>query len=64
MTFKVFKQSGNDVIFNLDKIIFIRKDEISGKTVIYSTTHSNEVDEPFEEVKRLLGAGRQKEVGY
>lgn len=64
MVFKVFKQSGKDVIFNLDNIVFIRTDEVSRKTVIYSTSHSNEVDASLEEVKKILGTGPKKDIGF
>jgi hypothetical protein len=64
MIFKVFKQTGKEIIINLDKIVFISKDESSNKTIIYSTTHSNVVDEAFEEVRKMLGAGPSKEMGY
>jgi uncharacterized protein YlzI (FlbEa/FlbD family) len=64
MIFKVFKQQGKEVILNLDKIVFINTDATSKGTIIYSTTHTNVVDESFEEVKKMLGAGQSKEMGY
>jgi hypothetical protein len=62
MVFKVFKQMDKDVIINIDQIVFVRVDEVSRKTVIYSTTHFNEVDASLEEVKAILGAVPKKEV--
>lgn len=64
MIFKVFKQKGKELIINLDKIVFISTDESTKGTIIYSTTHSNVVDESFEKVKEMLGAGQSKEMGY
>lgn len=64
MMFKVFKQMGKEIILNLDKIVFISTDVSTEGTIIYSTTHSNVVDESFEEVRKILGAGQSKEMGY
>ena len=64
MVFKVFKQGGKDVIFNLENIVFIRVDEATKKTIIFSTTHSNEVDASLEDVKKILGAKPMKEIGF
>lgn len=64
MVFKVFKQTGKAIIINLDKVVFISKDPSTQGTIIYSTTHSNVVDESFEEVRKMLGAGPAKEMGY
>lgn len=62
MLFKIFKQNGKDVIINLDNIISIKTDETSKKTVIYSSTQTNEIDESFEDIKYLFGVGPKKEV--
>jgi hypothetical protein len=64
MVFKVFKQMGKEIIINLEEIVFISTDASTKGTIIYSTTHSNVVDESFEEVKKMLGAGPAKEMGY
>jgi len=64
MVFKVFKQAGKEVIFNLDNIVFIKMDEATKKTVIFSNTHSNEVDVSLEEIKEILGAKPMKEIGF
>jgi prefoldin subunit 5 len=64
MLFKVFKQKGNEIIINLDNIVFINRDSSTKGTIIYSVTHSNVVDESFEEVKKMLGSGPAKEMGY
>jgi prefoldin subunit 5 len=64
MIFKIFKQSGKEILVNLDNIVFVTTDAVSKKTVIYSITHSNEVDESFEQVKKMLGTGPKKEVGF
>lgn len=64
MIFKVFKQMGKEIIINLDNIVFIGTDASTKGTIIYSATHSNVVDESFEEVKKILGAGRAREVGF
>lgn len=64
MVFKVFKQMGKEIIINLDKIVFISTDPSTHGTIIYSTTHSNVVDESFEDVRKMLGAGGGKEMGY
>ena len=62
MTFRVFKQSGKDVIINLENIVAIKADEATKKTVIYSTNQVNEVDETLEEIKVLFGVGPKREV--
>jgi hypothetical protein len=62
MLFKIFKQNGKEVIINIDNIVSIKADETSGKTVIQSVNHTNEVDEPFEEVKKIFGVGPKKEI--
>jgi hypothetical protein len=62
MIFKVFKQMGKDVIINIDQIVTVKVDEVSQKTVIYSTTHFTEVDASLDEVKIVLGIGPKKEV--
>ena len=62
MAFKVFKQKGKDVILNIDKIVSIKADETTGKTIIYSTNQTNEVDGSIEEITVLLGIGPKKEV--
>jgi len=62
MLFKIFKQNGKDIIINLDNIISIKFDETSKKTVIHSISQSNEVDEPFEEIKTIFGVRPKKEV--
>lgn len=64
MVFKTFKQAGREIIINLENVVFISMDTTSNKTIIYSTTHTNEVDVTFEEVKKMLGAARGKEVGF
>ena len=64
MVFKIFKQKGKDIIINLDNVVFIGTDDSTSGTVIYSTDHSNVVDESFEEVKKILGVGQSREVGY
>jgi uncharacterized protein YlzI (FlbEa/FlbD family) len=64
MVFKVFKQTGKEIIINIDKIVFISTDPSTNGTIIYSSTHSNIVDESFEEVRKMLGAGPGKEMGY
>lgn len=55
---------GKEIIINLDNIVFIGTDASTKGTIIYSATHSNVVDESFEEVKKILGAGRAREVGF
>lgn len=62
MTFKVFNQQGKDLIINLDQIVCVKVDEVSKKTVIYSTAHTDEVDATLEEIKALLGVGPKKEI--
>jgi hypothetical protein len=62
MAFKVFKQMGRDVIINIENIVSIKANEISRKTVIYSTTEFNEVDESLEEIKVIFGVGPKKEI--
>jgi hypothetical protein len=62
MFFKIFKQNGKDVIINLNNIISIKYDETSKKTVIYSISQSNEVDETFEEIKAIFGVKPKREV--
>jgi hypothetical protein len=62
MIFKIFKNTGKDVIINIDNIISIKTDETSGKTIIYSISQSNEVDESLEEIKGIFGVGSKKEV--
>ncbi len=62
MAFKVFKQKGKDVILNIDKIVSIKADDVTGKTIIYSTNQTNEVDGSLEEITVLLGIGPKKEV--
>lgn len=62
MAFKVFKQKGKDVIINIDKIVSIKADDATGKTIIYSTNQTNEVDGSIEEITVLLGIGPKKEV--
>lgn len=62
MAFKVFKQKGKDVILNIEKIVSIKADEPTGKTIIYSTNQTNEVDGSLEEITVLLGIGPKKEV--
>lgn len=62
MAFKVFKQKGKDVILNIDKIVSIKADDTTGKTIIYSTNQTNEVDGSIEEITVLLGIGPKKEV--
>jgi exosome complex RNA-binding protein Rrp4 len=64
MIFKVFKQMGKDVIINLNNIVFVKSDEVTKKTIIYSTTYSNEVDASFEEVLKILGAAPKKDIGF
>ncbi len=64
MVFKIFKQKGKDIIINLENIVFIGTDDSTSGTVIYSTDHSNVVDESFEEVKKILGVGQSREMGY
>ncbi len=64
MVFKIFKQKGKDIIINLDNVVFIGTDDSTSGTVIYSTDHSNVVDESFEEVKKILGVGQSREMGY
>lgn len=64
MVFKVFRQLGKEIIINLDNIVFISTDLSTKGTIIYSITHSNVVDETFEEVRKMLGAGPAKEMGY
>lgn len=62
MTLKIFKQSGKDVIINIDNIVSIKADETSGKTVIFSVGQTNKVDLSIEEVKVMLGIGLKKEI--
>jgi hypothetical protein len=62
MIFKIFRNTGKDVIINIDNIISIKTDETSGKTIIYSISQSNEVDESLEEIKGIFGVGSKKEV--
>ncbi len=62
MFFKIFKQNGKDIIINFDNIVSIKFDETSKKTIIYSVSQSNEVDETFEEIKTILGVRPKKEV--
>lgn len=62
MIFKIFKNTGKDVIINIDNIISIKTDETLGKTIIYSISQSNEVDESLEEIKGIFGVGSKKEV--
>jgi hypothetical protein len=62
MIFKIFKNTGKDIIINIDNIISIKTDETSGKTIIYSISQSNEVDESLEEIKGIFGVGSKKEV--
>jgi hypothetical protein len=62
MTFRVFKQKGKDVIINLENIVSIKTDEVTQKSVIYSTTQVNEVDESLEEIKVVFGVGPKREV--
>jgi hypothetical protein len=62
MAFKVFKQKGKDVILNIEKIVSIKADDTTGKTIIYSTNQTNEVDGSLEEITVLLGMGPKKEV--
>lgn len=62
MTFRVFKQKGKDVIINLENIVSIKADEATQKSVIYSTTQVNEVDESLEEIKVIFGVGPKREV--
>lgn len=62
MAFKVFKQQGKEIIINLDQIVFVKADEVSKKTVIYSTAHTNEIDATLEEIKTLLGVAPKKEI--
>jgi hypothetical protein len=62
MIFKIFKNTGEDIIINIDNIISIKTDETSGKTIIYSISQSNEVDESLEEIKGIFGVGSKKEV--
>ncbi len=62
MAFKVFKQKGKDVILNIEKIVSIKADDATGKTIIYSTNQTNEVDGSLEEITALLGIGPKKEV--
>jgi hypothetical protein len=62
MALKIFRQSGKDIIINIDNIVSIKADETSGKTIIYSVGQTNEIDMPFEEVKVLLGIGVKKEI--
>jgi hypothetical protein len=62
MIFKIFKNTGEDIIINIDNIISIKTDETSGKTIIYSISQSNEVDESLEEIEGIFGVGSKKEV--
>ncbi len=62
MLFKIFKQNGKDIIINLDNIVSIKFDETLKKTVIQSISQSNEVDETFDEIKRIFGVGPKREV--
>ena len=62
MLFKIFKQNGKEVIINLDNIISIKVDETSKKVVIHSISQSNEVDESFDEIKKIFGVAPKREV--
>lgn len=62
MLYKIFKQKGKDVIINIDNIVSIKTDEKSGKTLIHSIGQSNEVDEPFDEIKLIFGVGPKKQI--
>lgn len=63
MAFKVFKQMGKDVIINIENIVYIKVDDVSKKSVVYSTTLINEVDESLEEIEVMLGIGPKKITG-
>jgi len=60
--FKIFKQSGKDVLLNIENIVSVRADETTGKIVINSVGETNEVDGSLDEIKVMLGIGPKKEV--
>jgi hypothetical protein len=62
MMFKIFKQSGKDVLLNIENIVSVRADETTGKIVINSVGETNEVDGSLDEIKVMLGIGPKKEV--
>jgi|BarGraIncu01122A_1022018.scaffolds.fasta_scaffold334344_1 hypothetical protein len=62
MLFKLFKQNGKDIIVSFENIVSIKFDETSKKTVIHSISHSNEVDESFDEIKTIFGVRPKKEI--
>jgi hypothetical protein len=61
MLFKIFKQKRKDIIINIDNIISIKMDE-TGNTIIQSIGQTNEVDNPFDEVKLIFGVGPKTQV--
>jgi len=62
MGLRIFRQNGKEILINIDNVLSVRVDETTGKTTFYSSTQSYEVDESFEEVKLILGAGPKKEI--
>lgn len=62
MLFKIFKQSGKDIIININNILSIKADDESGKMVIHSIGQSYQVDESLEDLKKIVGAGVKKEI--
>ena len=62
MLFKIFKQNGKELIINLDNIMSIKVDETSKKVVIHSISQANEVDESFDEIKKIFGVAPKREV--
>jgi hypothetical protein len=62
MLFKTFKQNGKDILINISNVISVKYDDASGKMVIYSIGQSDQVDESFDELKKIFGAGPKKEI--
>jgi len=60
MNSKVFRINGEDMIVNIDNIVYVQTDPNVGKNVIYCTTHFLTVDDTMDEIKEKLGIRKQK----
>ena len=60
MNSKVFKINGEDVIVNIDNIVYVQTDPNVGKNVIYCTTHFFTVDDTMDNIKEKLGIIKPK----
>ena len=56
MAFIVFKSAGDEIIINSEKIVAVALNPANGKTLIKTDLEGYNVNEPMDEVKKILQA--------